>query len=73
MMNKMVNGQWSIVKVRFCHCELFTFHHCPFTIDYYFLPGGGVLKLVRIKSFKKKITFLAPGFIVVVIADVKIA
>ena len=35
-------------------------------------PGGGVLKLVRIKSLKKKITLLVQGFIVVVIDDVKI-
>jgi hypothetical protein len=30
------------------------------------------LKLVRIKSFKKKITFLILGFIVVAVADIKI-
>ena len=37
-----------------------------------YLTGGGVLKLVRIKSLKKKITFSVPGFIVVVIEGVKI-
>ena len=36
------------------------------------LTGGGVLKLVRIKSLKKKITFSEPGFIVIVIDGVKI-
>ena len=42
-------------------------------MDFYFFPGGGVLKLVSIKSLKKKITFLVQGFIaVVVFTDVKI-
>lgn len=42
------------------------------TIDKLIFSGGGVLKLVRIKSLKKKITFLVYGFIIVVVADVKI-
>jgi len=50
---------------------LFNFNK-EFNVPCQCLTGGGVLKLVRIKSLKKKITFSGPGFIVVVIEGVKI-
>jgi hypothetical protein len=53
-----------------CKCTHIDYCYLPLII--LCLPGGGVLKLVRIKSFKKKITFLILGFIVVAVADIKI-